>query len=68
VIPAWLVLLSALVVMANVLVVALFIMRWERRAGASRQVEESPGTAGRDDRWQPSAPDQADTRADALSG
>ena len=69
VIPAWLVLLSALVVMANVLVVALFITRWERRAGASPQVEESPGAAaGRDAGRQPSAPDQADTRADALSG
>jgi hypothetical protein len=67
VIPAWLVLLSALVVIADVLAVAMFITRWERGAEASPQVEEGPGTAGRDAGWQSSAPDQADIRADALS-
>lgn len=37
-IPAWLVLLGALVVIADAIAVALFILRWERRTAAPRQV------------------------------
>jgi predicted lipid-binding transport protein (Tim44 family) len=80
VIPAWLVLLGALVVIADAVMVAVFMVRWERRTPAPRRVPEvAPSAAGltgwpdqhsatpRPPARQPTTSEQAETRAGALS-
>jgi hypothetical protein len=70
VIPAELVLVGIAVVIANVIAVAVFMLRWERRS-ASRQEEASPAaveTADRGSPAHPATPEQAQARADVLSG
>ncbi|HEX8092424.1 hypothetical protein [Jatrophihabitans sp.] len=71
-IPASLVLLGVLVVVADALAVAVFVIRWERRTSATRQVAKvSPSAADRNTAPYRSTAEQTEARtearADALS-
>jgi hypothetical protein len=71
-VPAWLVLLSAVVVVVDAIAVAMFMLRWERRtaappSGVWEEVRPSVVDAASHAARHRSPTVHAETRADALS-